>query len=56
MIIEFLFLNKKHTDTPTEQTKLKPQEAHEFKLIKQMGYFLFNPPLNLFEMGNGYQQ
>ena len=48
---ELLLLIKKHTDTLIEQTKTKPQETLEFKLIKQMQTFSFNPPINLFEEG-----
>ena len=46
---ELLLLIKKHTDTLIEQTKTKPQETLEFKMIKQMQTFSFNPPINLFE-------
>ena len=46
-----LLLIKKHTDTLTEQTKTKPQEALEFKSNKQMQTFSFNPPINLVEEG-----
>ena len=48
---ELLLLIKKHTDTLIEQTKRKPQETLEFKMIKQMQTFSFNPPINLFEEG-----
>ena len=48
---ELLLLIKKHTDTLIEQTKTKPQETLEFKMIKQMQTFSFNPPINLFEEG-----
>ena len=48
---EFLLLIKKHTDTLIEQTKTKPQETLEFKMIKQMQTFSFNPPIHLFEEG-----
>ena len=48
---ELILLSKKHTDTLTEQTKTKPQETLEFKMIKQMQTFSFNPPINLFEEG-----
>ena len=44
-----LLLIKKHTDTLIEQTKTKPQETLEFKMIKQMQTFSFNPPINLVE-------
>ena len=46
---ELFFLNKKHTDKLIEQTKTKPQETLEFKMIKQMQTFSFNPPINLVE-------
>ena len=49
MIIELLFLIKKHTDTLIEQTKTKPQGTLEFKMNKQMQTFSFNPPINLVE-------
>ena len=48
---ELLLLIKKHTDTLIEQTKTKPRETLEFKMIKQMQTFSFNPPINLFEEG-----
>ena len=48
---ELLLLIKKHTDTLIEQTKTKPQETLEFKMIKQMQTFSFNPPINLLEEG-----
>ena len=48
---EILLLIKKHTDTLIEQTKTKPQETLEFKMIKQMQTFSFNPPINLLEEG-----
>ena len=48
---ELLLLIKKHTDTLIEQTRTKPQETLEFKMIKQMQTFSFNPPINLFEEG-----
>ena len=46
-----LLLSKKHTDTPIQQTKTKPQETLEFKMNKQMQTFSFNPPINLVEEG-----
>ena len=46
---ELLFLIKKHTDTFIEQTRTKPQELLEFKLIKQTETFCFSPPKNLVE-------
>ena len=51
---ELLLLIKKHTDTLIEQTKTKPQETLEFKMIKQMQTFSFNPPINLFEEGKWF--
>ena len=39
MINELLLLTKKHTDTLVEQTKTKPQETLEYKMIKQMQTF-----------------
>ena len=48
---ELLFLIKKHTDTLIEQTKTKPQETLEFKMIHSKQTFSFNPSLNLFEEG-----
>ena len=46
---ELLLLIKKHTDTLIENTKTKPQETLEFKMIKQRQIYSFNPPLNLIE-------
>ena len=46
---ELLLLIKKHTDTLIEQTKMKPQEALDFKMNKQLPTFSFNPPMNLIE-------
>ena len=48
---ELLLLIKKHTDLLIEQTRTKPQETLEFKMIKQMQTFSFNPPINLIEEG-----
>ena len=48
---ELLLLIKKHTDMLCEQTKTKPQETLEFKMIKQMQTFSFSPPINLIEEG-----
>ena len=48
---ELLLLIKKHTDTLIEQTKTKPQETLEYKMIKQMQTFSINPPMNLLEEG-----
>ena len=44
---ELLLLVKKHTYTLIEQTKTKPQETQEFKMIKQRQSFSFNPSINL---------
>ena len=46
-----LLLNKKHTDTLIEQTKTKPQETLEFKMIQPKQTFSFSPPINLVEEG-----
>ena len=46
---ELLILNKKHTDTLIEQTKTRPQETLEFKMIKQMQTFSSSPSINLVE-------
>ena len=51
MIYELLLLIKKHTDTLSEQTKIKPQETLEFKLNTEMESFSFSPPINLAEDG-----
>ena len=51
MINELLLLTKKHTDTLIQQTKTKPQETLEFKMIRSKQTFLFNPPINLVEKG-----
>ena len=48
---ELLLLIKKHTDTLIEQTKTKPQETLEFKMIQSKQTFSFNPSINLFEEG-----
>ena len=48
---ELLLLIKKYTVTLIEQTKTKPRETLEFKVIKQMQSFPFNPPINLLEGG-----
>ena len=47
---ELLFLITKHTDTLIEKTKTKSQETLELKIIKQMEPFLFDPPVNHFEI------
>ena len=51
MNIELLLLTKKHTDTLIEQTKTKPQETLEFKMIRSKQTYAFNPPINLVEEG-----
>ena len=48
---ELLLLIKNHTDTLVEQTKTKPQEMLEFKMIRSKQTFLFNPPIYLLEEG-----
>ena len=48
---ELLLLIKKHTDTLVEQTKTKPQETIEFKMVPSKQTFSFNPPINLVEEG-----
>ena len=48
---ELLLLIKKHTDTLIEQTRTKPQETLEFKMINQIQTFSFSPPINLIEEG-----
>ena len=48
---ELLLLIKKHTDTLIQQTRTKPQETLEFKMIKPIQTFSFNPPINLVEEG-----
>ena len=44
-------LIKKHTDTLIKQTKTRPQETLEFKMIEQMQTFSFSPPINQVEEG-----
>ena len=51
MINELLLLLKKHTETLIEQTKTRPQETLDFKMIKHMQTFSFSLPLNLIEEG-----
>ena len=46
---EILLSIKKHPDTLIEQTKTKPQETLEFKMIRSKQTFSFNPPINLVE-------
>ena len=48
---ELLILFKKHTYTLTDQTKTKPQETLEFRLVRQIETFSFNLPINLAEEG-----
>ena len=48
---ELLLLFRKHTDTLIEQTKSRPQETLEFKMVQSKQTFSFNPPINLFEEG-----
>ena len=48
---DLLLLIKKHTDTLIEQTKTKPQETLEFKMIQSKQTFSFNPAKNLLEEG-----
>ena len=48
---ELLLLIKKHTYTLIEQTKTKPQETLEIKMIKQLKIFSISPPMNLLEQG-----
>ena len=48
---ELLLLIEKHTDTLIKQTKTKPQETVEFKMIRSKKTFLFSPPLNLIAEG-----
>ena len=51
MKIELLLLIKKHTYTLIEQTRTKPQETFEFKMIRSKQTIAFNPPINLLEEG-----
>ena len=44
-------LIKKHTDTPIERTKTKPQKTVDFKLNKLIETVSFNPPTNLAKEG-----
>ena len=46
---ELLILIKKHTDFLIEQTKTRPQETLEFKMIQSKQTFSFNPPITLVE-------
>ena len=51
---ELLLLNKEHTDTLIEQTKIKPQETLQFKINKQMQTFRFLIQLIYLKKVNGY--
>ena len=44
---ELLLLIKKYTDTLIEQTRTKPQETLDFKMIRSKHTFSFNPLINL---------
>ena len=46
---ELLLLIKKHTQTLIEQTKTKPQETLEIKMIQSKQTFWFNPLIKLLE-------
>ena len=48
---ELLLLVKKHSDTLIDQTKTKPQETLEFKMIRSKQTFSFNPPIILVDEG-----
>ena len=48
---KLLLLIKKHTVTLVEQTKTKPQETLEFKMIRSKQTFSINPLINLLEEG-----
>ena len=48
---ELLLLIEKHTDTLTEQTKSRQQEAPEMTMNQQMETLSFNPPIDLYEEG-----
>ena len=48
---EVLLLIKRQTDMLIEQTRTKPQETLELKMIRSKQMFLFNPPINLVEEG-----
>ena len=51
MNIEIILLNEKHTDTLIGQTKTRPQQTVEFKMIKQVQTFSINSPIILHEEG-----
>ena len=51
---ETLLLNKNHTDTLIEQTKTKPKETLEFKMVRSKLTFSFSPPKNLVEEGKWF--
>ena len=53
MTNELLLRIKNHTDTPTEQTKLKSQVILVFKLNIQIENFAISPPMNFFEGRKG---
>ena len=44
---DLLLLIKQYTDTLINQTKNRSQETLEFRMIKQMQSFQFNPSINL---------
>ena len=48
---ELLLLIKNHLNTLIQQTKTKPQETLELKMIQSKQTFSFNPPINLVEEG-----
>ena len=54
MNYELLLLIKKHTDTSIQQTKTKPQETLEFRMIRSKQTFSFNPQINLVEEGKWF--
>ena len=47
---ELLLLIQKHTNTLIEQTKTKPQETLEFKMVRSKQTSLY-PPIILLEEG-----
>ena len=48
---ELLVLIKKRTDILIQQTKTKPQETLEYKMVRSKQTFSFNPPINLVAEG-----
>ena len=46
---KLLLLIIKHTDTLIQQTKTKPEETLEFKMIRSKQTLSFSPPINLVE-------